>query len=87
VSGRAGGVIAGHEKKGRVRPKRGDKRVKALAWQSGPLWSLTTGYRVLGTEKSCDCEGIDDGEFDPGSERTLAAWIRHASRTTRPLRG
>ena len=21
-----------------------------------------------------------DGEFDPGSERTLAAWIRHASR-------
>ena len=21
------------------------------------------------------------GEFDPGSERTLAAWIRHASRT------
>jgi hypothetical protein len=28
------------------------------------------------------------GEFDPGSERTLAAWIRHASRAmvreTRP---
>ena len=24
---------------------------------------------------------IDNGEFDPGSERTLAAWIRHASRT------
>ena len=23
-----------------------------------------------------------NGEFDPGSERTLAAWIRHASRTT-----
>ena len=23
----------------------------------------------------------DHGEFDPGSERTLAAWIRHASRT------
>lgn len=22
-----------------------------------------------------------NGEFDPGSERTLAAWIRHASRT------
>lgn len=22
-----------------------------------------------------------DGEFDSGSERTLAAWIRHASRT------
>jgi hypothetical protein len=24
---------------------------------------------------------IHNGEFDPGSERTLAAWIRHASRT------
>ena len=24
---------------------------------------------------------IFNGEFDPGSERTLAAWIRHASRT------
>ena len=24
---------------------------------------------------------LDNGEFDPGSERTLAAWIRHASRT------
>ena len=23
---------------------------------------------------------IFDGEFDSGSERTLAAWIRHASR-------
>ena len=29
------------------------------------------------------CEGLGNqtGEFDPGSERTLAAWIRHASRT------
>jgi hypothetical protein len=24
---------------------------------------------------------FSNGEFDPGSERTLAAWIRHASRT------
>ena len=23
----------------------------------------------------------DNGEFDPGSGRTLAAWIRHASQT------
>ncbi len=28
-----------------------------------------------------------DGEFDPGSGRTLAAWIRHASRATDFLRG
>ena len=26
----------------------------------------------------------DNGEFDPGSGRTLAAWIRHASRTRHP---
>ena len=24
--------------------------------------------------------GFDDGEFDPGSERTLAARLKHASR-------
>ena len=29
---------------------------------------------------------INDGEFDPGSGRTLAAWIRHASRTVEYLR-
>ncbi len=28
-----------------------------------------------------------DGEFDPGSGRTLAACLTHASRTERPLRG
>lgn len=27
------------------------------------------------------------GEFDPGSGRTLAACLTHASRTERPLRG
>ena len=27
------------------------------------------------------CQHIIFGEFDSGSERTLAAWIRHASRT------
>ena len=31
-------------------------------------------YRILTTFN------LFDGEFDPGSERTLAAWIRHASR-------
>src|SRR4051812_20740624 len=28
-----------------------------------------------------------NGEFDPGSGRTLAACLTHASRTVRPLRG
>ncbi len=31
-------------------------------------------------------EGILFGEFDPGSGRTLAACLTHASRTERPLR-
>ena len=29
--------------------------------------------------------GFDDGEFDPGSERTLAARLKHASRTAREV--
>ncbi len=29
---------------------------------------------------------LDDGEFDPGSERTLAARFKHASRAARRLR-
>ncbi len=33
------------------------------------------------------CPFISIEGFDPGSERTLAAWIRHASRAERPLRG
>ena len=28
--------------------------------------------------------GLNDGEFDPGSERTLAARLKHASRTNGP---
>ena len=30
---------------------------------------------------------VFNGEFDPGSGRTLAACLTHASRTVRPLRG
>ena len=30
---------------------------------------------------------VFDGEFDPGSGRTLAACLTHASRAERPLRG
>ena len=32
-------------------------------------------------------EGFLFGEFDPGSGRTLAACLTHASRTERPFRG
>ena len=31
--------------------------------------------------------GIGDGEFDPGSERTLAARLKHASRADARLSG
>ena len=30
-----------------------------------------------------DIQTILSEEFDPGSERTLAAWLKHASRTER----
>ena len=33
-----------------------------------------------------DRSWFDDGEFDPGSERTLAARFKHASRANGPLR-
>ena len=34
-----------------------------------------------------DIESIDQlEEFDPGSERTLAAWLRHASRGVKMIR-
>ena len=32
-------------------------------------------------------KGFYNGEFDPGSERTLAAWIRHASRARKSFGG
>ena len=43
-----------------------------LMKRNGSLWRKS---------KSLSEIVIDHGEFDPGSERTLAAWIRHASRT------
>ena len=42
--------------------------------------SLMTVY-IAKSRKNFLLLYIDNGEFDPGSERTLAAWIRHASRT------
>ena len=57
--------------------------------------SARFGYRMPvspngGTKRSTLCEarglrtfGIYHGEFDPGSERTLAACLKHASRAAR----
>ena len=56
------------------------------------LGTSERGYTVLMNRKihwSSNFLIIYYGEFDSGSERTLAAWIRHASRTEwlRPLSG
>jgi hypothetical protein len=37
--------------------------------------------RRLKVERPDAIKALLYGEFDPGSERTLAAWMRHASRT------
>jgi hypothetical protein len=46
-------------------------------------WLERGGLAKKTSRGKCFCCSIffDNGEFDPGSERTLAAWIRHASRT------
>ena len=59
-------------------------RTQPFRWGTG--WSqrhpLTTITRKLIADFfGGSCLIFDNGEFDPGSERTLAAWIRHASRT------
>ena len=43
-------------------------------------------WRFRGLFPGCRCLGLD-GEFDPGSGRTLAACLTHASRAERPFRG
>ena len=55
----------------------------------------TTGYRMpAASNEAANCSnlcearglrtfGIYHGEFDPGSERTLAACLKHASRAAR----
>ncbi len=43
----------------------------------------TKDFRTVKIELQTSCldlQSLNYGEFDPGSERTLAAWIRHASR-------
>ena len=47
------------------------------------FWKYIECHRCLSESKSMN---YNDGEFDPGSGRTLAAWIRHASRTVGSFR-
>ena len=69
------------------RIKRGKEKVvtRAVACAKMKLRGVSErGYTVLMNRKihwSSNFLIIYYGEFDSGSERTLAAWIRHASRT------
>ena len=42
-----------------------------------------TGENIEVKQPGVKIAGLNDGEFDPGSERTLAARFKHASRTAR----
>ena len=54
---------------------------KRSARPSGVL--KNTGCTLAVSDESClVIKRFPSGEFDPGSERTLAAWLRHASRTS-----
>ena len=60
------------------------------AWLAGSweparvIWIWLAGGRDE-LSKQTPARGLTHFEgFDPGSERTLAAWIRHASRGNRP---
>ena len=69
------------------RIKRGKEKVvtRAVAYAEMKFCGTSErGYTVLMNRKihwSSNFLIIYYGEFDSGSERTLAAWIRHASRT------
>jgi hypothetical protein len=53
-----------------------------LNWSHYSTLSVRNVSIELLTIPISDIESIDQlEEFDPGSERTLAAWLRHASRT------
>ena len=56
-------------------------------WLFDNLDRFTLSFVRCSSGRSNEIEQTDllrdvllDGEFDPGSERTLAAWFRHASR-------
>jgi hypothetical protein len=48
---------------------------------SVPARTERPGSTTSATTTTRDFRTVFNGEFDSGSERTLAAWIRHASRT------
>ena len=75
-------MYAASDQKRRGKYKTACEELKSILGLAG----LTGGPKGLNEKGTCGKpRGTFDpyhyGEFDPGSERTLAAWIRHASRT------
>jgi hypothetical protein len=53
--------------------------LRRFGYELTALRRMTAGHRLC--RSRMDRRRLFNGEFDSGSERTLAAWIRHASRT------
>ena len=63
-------------------------RVSAMIWPPGLSGGFSMGVRCwFGLRVGLVSVLFIYGEFDPGSGRTLAACLTHASRTVMPLRG
>ena len=57
------------------------------AWAAIRVWTLSTHQcNTFCVKRLCRDNSKSTWEFDPGSERTLAAGLTHASRTNRVLR-
>ncbi len=59
----------------------GGRRTRTFSYADERLSHRLRKYRMAGNRRAIS--RIKSEEFDPGSERTLAAWLRHASRTVR----
>ena len=79
----------------RTNPRDGSIRRSILRGKKVRSPGAYSGHRIQTLVSGLSCPGairgkipspnVFNGEFDSGSERTLAAWIRHASRTRFPL--
>ena len=60
-----------------------------LVWGGWSSWIRASGavLRCVVVGGGVGCLVFIDGEFDPGSGRTLAACLTHASRTVNPFGG
>src|ERR1041385_8611003 len=75
------GVIAEHKKLG-ISNSRVQTKFEPLCRSAKAEWTRQDSM-IAGSRQRRPVQRIKIEEFDPGSERTLAAWLRHASRTIR----